>query len=99
MFINILSKTIATVSKDKQDNAIRHIEFSTTQTLKLGSVCGVEKEFPVYVEYVLDEETNMFILVSTSNYGGRYNCLVGSSYHSVEDMKTICLSIYKPEYL
>lgn len=99
MFVNFLQNGLAKVSPFADEKAVRHIEANKTTTLKLGSVCGVEKEYPVSVQYVLDEHTNKLILISTSNYGNRYSPLIGRIFDSVQTMRVACLRLYTPPYL
>ncbi len=99
MFLNFLNNNIVKVEALVNPQAIRSVEIEKTERLKLGSVCGVEKEFPVSVYYVEDTETRKFILVSTSNYGTRYKTLIGRMFDNLEVMKNACLRLYTPPYL
>ena len=99
MFLNFLSNNVVRVEALVNPQAIRSVEIKKTERLKLGSVCGYEKEYPVSVQYLQDTETQKLILVSTSNYGSRYKSLIGRSFDSLEAMKNSCLRIYTPPYL
>lgn len=97
MYINFLPNGIIKVETFINSNAQRHVEVTKTQTLRLGHIYGVEREFPISVYYVQDEQTKKFILTSTSNYAYKYKSLIGRAFESLEEMKKACLRIYKPE--
>lgn len=99
MFLNFLSNNVIRVEALANPQAVRSVEIEKTERLKLGSVCGYEKEYPVSVQYLQDTETNKLILVSTSNYGSRYKALIGRAFDSLESMKNACLRLYTPPHL
>lgn len=99
MFLNFINNSIVKVQATRDHSCARSVEVTETQRLKIGTISGYEKEFPIAVNYVLDEETNKLIIVSTSNYGSKYKPLIGRMFESIENMKASCLRIYIPPNL
>jgi hypothetical protein len=99
MFLNFINNSIVKVQATKDPNCQRSVEITETQRLRLGSISGFEKDFPLSVNYVLDTETNKFIIVSTSNYGSKYKPLIGRMFDTLDIMKASCLRLYLPPNL
>lgn len=98
MYLNFIADNLVKVEAIQDPKVKRSVHVTDTQRLKLGSVCGTEREFPVSVNYYTDSVTNKLIIVSTSNYGTRYKSLIGRLFDSVEQMEKTCLRIYTPPY-
>lgn len=99
MYLNFVTDHSVKVEAVKDANAKRVVEVINTTRLKLGSICGHDKDYPIAVNYVLDEETNKIIVVSTSNYATPYRSLIGRMFESVDKLKATCLRVYTPPYL
>lgn len=98
MYLNFINNNVVKVEATIDPNVKRSVEITETERLKLGSICGFQKDYPIAVNYVVDQETNKFIIVSTSNYGTRYKSLIGRLFDSLEQMEKTCLRVYTPPY-
>lgn len=98
MHLNFTTDNHVKVEAIQDPKVKRSVHVTETKRLKLGSVCGVDKEYPVAVNYYTDSVTNKLIIVSTSNYGTRYKSLIGRLFDSLEQMEKTCLRIYTPPY-
>ena len=98
MYLNFINNNVVKVEATIDPNVKRSVEITETERLKLGSICGYDKEYPVAVNYYTDTVTNKLIIVSISNYGTRYKSLIGRLFDSVEQMEKTCLRIYTPPY-
>lgn len=99
MYLNFINNNVVKVEATIDPNVKRSVEITETERLKLGSICGFQKDYPIAVNYVVDQETNKFIIVSTSNYASKYRPLIGRMFESLEKMKASCLRLYIPPYL
>ena len=98
MHLNYINDNIVKVEATKDNNAMRSVPVESTQRLKLGSICGVEKEYTIAVDYVVDDKSKKLIIVSTSNYATHYRSMIGRMFETVEKMEKACLRVYTPPY-
>lgn len=83
-----------------QTNASTDIELNIeSKSLRIGSVCGVEKEYPIAVHYHTNNRSNSVTVTGHTNQAYPYKDLVGKTFNSIEALHKTCLAIYTPPYL
>lgn len=97
MYVNIFKNGITTVSALKDDTAHRHLKVEKRTYIRLGTISGLEKDYPISVDYIQDPLTHRYIIVGASMYAQRYyRKLFGKTFDSLEVIRQTCLKIYTP---